>query len=108
MPQDGQQLQKHPEENRVNENNPPNPRWPAGRWPTEPRKGRRSKGVSGKERKVVAFTENGKLGTGGKWRRKYTMINFLLWEAEGSQRLSLAAGVQARDLSHLDSISEIF
>lgn len=62
----------------------------------------------GKERMVVAFTENGKLGTGEKWRRKYTVINFLLWEAEGSQRLSLAAGAQARDLSQLDCISELF
>lgn len=56
-------------------------------------------------RQSAALSANGKLETGDKRRQKYSVINFLVCEAEGSQRLSLAAGVQAHDLSHLDSVS---
>lgn len=76
--------------------------------PLKPRKKKESNGVPRflvTERRLAALSANGKLETGDKRRQKYSVINFLVCEAEGSQRLSLAAGAQAHDLSHLDSVS---
>lgn len=63
----GEQLQKHPEGNRVKENNPQIPGWLVASG-TELRR-KELRGVPrflAMERMVVAFTENGKLGTGEK------------------------------------------
>lgn len=59
---------------------------PLAGWPPELRTRRELRRVPrllAIERTVVAFTENGKSETWEKWRRKYTVINFLLWEARG-------------------------